>query len=239
MSSQKNKKKNVDLSFRNAQEDTREDIVPINSDWEKGGGATIDDFYSRVNSIKIQKYKPFALEDKYIIPNILEEETDSFEDETANYSLFQPFEMEIKFFKATEDVKTPSRSRDTDAGLDFYAHIPDTFYVDIEPGGRHLFSTGIHIETPPQYFMQLCNRSGLSIKKGLLITGGIVDSGYTGEIKIGMINTSDEIVRIHHQDKIAQGILQKYTLQKLTEVKSVKELGKTDRGDKGFGSSDN
>jgi dUTP pyrophosphatase len=104
----------------------------------------------------------------------------------------------------------------------------------LQPFERALIPTGIFIELPQGYEVQVRPRSGLAIKQGItcLNTPGTIDADYRGEIKIILINLSQEEQVIHPGDRIAQMVIQK--VEKI-EWKSVPELEVTERNAGGFG----
>ena len=126
-------------------------------------------------------------------------------------------------------AKTPTYAHQDDAGMDLYASKGNY----IPAGGRCTFPTGIHIEIPKGYFGAIRAKSGLLRNHGILCSGTI-DVGYTGEIMVTLVNTSDEMYCVSEGDKIAQLIIIPYERVELLEVES---LEKTERGDNGFGSS--
>ncbi len=126
-------------------------------------------------------------------------------------------------------AKTPTYAHQDDAGMDLYASKGNY----IPAGGRCTFPTGIHIEIPKGYFGAIRAKSGLLRNHGILCSGTI-DVGYTGEIMVTLVNTSDELYCVSEGDKIAQLIIIPYERVELLEVES---LEKTERGDNGFGSS--
>lgn len=126
-------------------------------------------------------------------------------------------------------AKTPTYAHQDDAGMDLYASKGNY----IPAGGRCTFHTGIHIESPKGYFGAIRAKSGLLRNHGI-ICSGTIDVGYTGEIMVTLVNTSDEIYCVSEGDKIAQLIIIPYERVELVEVES---LEKTERGDNGFGSS--
>ena len=103
----------------------------------------------------------------------------------------------------------------------------------IPAGGRCTFHTGIHVEIPKGYFGAIRAKSGLLRNHGI-ICSGTIDVGYTGEIMVTLVNTSDEMYCVSEGDKIAQLIVIPYERVELVEAES---LEKTERGDNGFGSS--
>ena len=127
-------------------------------------------------------------------------------------------------------AKVPTRANDNDAGWDLYSII-DTI---IPAKQRKTVKTGIALEIPENMAGLIWPRSGLSVKQGIDVLAGVVDSGYRGEIMVCLYNTSDENVSINHGDRIAQIIF-----QEVPRVMMINQegLGSSQRGDNGFGSS--
>lgn len=139
------------------------------------------------------------------------------------------FEDSCVRYVKDKGAKTPTYAHQDDAGMDLYASKGNY----IPAGGRCTFPTGIHIEIPKGYFGAIRAKSGLLRNHGILCSGTI-DVGYTGEIMVTLVNTSDEMYCVSEGDKIAQLIIIPYERVELLEVES---LEKTERGDNGFGSS--
>ena len=139
--------------------------------------------------------------------------------------------MKIKF-TLDDGATAPTRAHDTDAGLDLYALHP----ADIPPGGRELISTGVHVAIPPGYVGMICPRSGLAHKHGLTVLNapGIIDAGYTGEIKVNLHNTEDRAVVLPSGARIAQLVITPIPDAHLVQVDG---LDTTERGDNGHGST--
>ena len=118
------------------------------------------------------------------------------------------------------------------SGMDIRADLNET--VTIKPLERVLIPTGLFIELPHGYEAQIRPRSGLAIKYGItcLNTPGTIDADYRGEIKIILINLSQEQHFIHPGDRIAQMIIQK--VEKAFLVPVI-ELNETERNAGGFG----
>ena len=135
----------------------------------------------------------------------------------------------MKFAK-TRDVKSPKRANDTDAGWDLYA----TKQRFLGPNQRATFSTGICLEVPQGFVGLIWPRSGLSVKKGIDVLAGVVDSGYRGEVKVCLLNTGHEWLEVEEGDRIAQILFQEVPEFQLLEVDTVQN---SDRGAGGFGSS--
>jgi len=126
----------------------------------------------------------------------------------------------------------PDYATQGSSGLDLRAFIPTP--VQLAPLERVLIPTGLHIAMPNHMEAQIRPRSGLAIKQGLtcLNTPGTIDADYRGEIKVILINLSNEIQVIQDGDRIAQIVFQQ--VEKM-EWQLVENLDTTQRGDGGFG----
>jgi dUTP diphosphatase len=118
------------------------------------------------------------------------------------------------------------------SGMDIRASLD--LSVTLQPLERTLIPTGLFVEIPNGYEIQIRPRSGLAIKQGItcLNSPGTIDSDYRGEIKIVLINLSSEEQVINHGDRIAQMIIQK---TERAEFEEVEFLNKTERAAGGFG----
>ena len=118
------------------------------------------------------------------------------------------------------------------SGMDIRASLD--IPVSLQPLERTLIPTGLFVEIPGGYEIQIRPRSGLAIKQGItcLNTPGTIDSDYRGEIKIILINLSSEEQVINHGDRIAQMIVQK---TERAEFEQVEFLNETERAKGGFG----
>ena len=139
--------------------------------------------------------------------------------------------MKIKIKKLHPNAKLPTYAKEGDAGMDLFS-VGDPV---IGAGGRLKLRTGIAMEIPNGYVGLIWDKSGLSFKTGLKTLGGVVDSGYRGEIYVTLFNpNTDSAVRVDEGSKIAQLLIQKVETVELLEVN---ELSETDRGEGGFGST--
>jgi dUTP pyrophosphatase len=127
-------------------------------------------------------------------------------------------------------AKVPTKANLNDAGFDLYS----TLDTVISPKQRKTVRTGIAIQMPDHLAGLIWPRSGLSVKHGIDVLAGVVDSGYRGEIMVCLYNTSDEIVSINTGDRIAQIIFQE--VPRVT-MEVHETLGSSQRGDNGFGST--
>lgn len=137
--------------------------------------------------------------------------------------------IEFKVQKISPDAMVPAKDDPANAGIDIYTNESYT----LQPGERHMFTTGISVEFPEGYVALFWDRSGLG-SKGIHRLAGVIDSGYRGEWKVVLLNTTREPYEIKKGDKIVQCVLQKF---KPVEIKEVEELNDSTRGGKGFGSS--
>lgn len=140
----------------------------------------------------------------------------------------------IKFFKLTERAKAPTKATRFAAGHDLYA-LED---VCLHPGEHKTINTGIGIQIVDGWYGRIAPRSGLAAKHGIDVLAGNVDCDYRGELKVVLINLGNNPVTIHKDKAIAQIIIEPFWQDSIPIV-SESEIDQTDRGDKGFGSSDN
>lgn len=134
----------------------------------------------------------------------------------------------------TSDLPLPQYQTELSAGMDIPAYIESS--VTLQPGDRTLIPTGLFLEIPPGYEMQIRPRSGLALKHGITVLNspGTVDADYRGEIKVLLINHGQEPFVISKGDRIAQMILAKY---EVISWEATSQLNTTERGDGGYGSS--
>lgn len=127
----------------------------------------------------------------------------------------------------------PTRAHLSDAGLDLYSGIEDCV---IHPGQRKAIDTAIKFAVPDNHVGLILDKSGLALNRGLTILGGVIDSGYRGDIKVIVHNTSDEDVLIQYGNKIAQLVIMPIVTP---EVQVMPDLppAEDERGEGGFGST--
>jgi len=143
--------------------------------------------------------------------------------------------VKVKITKLDPEAIIPQYAHPTDAGADVYAVEGTT----IAAGETKIVKTGIAVAIPVGYEIQVRPRSGLSLKSGLRIANapGTIDSDYRGEIGIIMTNTKDIPYVIDKGMKIAQLVISPVPRIKWEEVETVEDLGTTERGEGGFGST--
>lgn len=123
----------------------------------------------------------------------------------------------------------PERAHSADAGYDLRSPIKCRLYA----GEAVVIDTGVHVEIPVGYAGMLKSKSGLNVKHDI-VGEGVIDSGYTGSIRVKLYNHGSESYMIEVGDKISQLVI----LPIITpDLELVTELEETDRGDNGFGST--
>ena len=141
----------------------------------------------------------------------------------------------MKYTK-TKEVRSPNRGTPGSAGIDFY--IPTGYDQKIDPGCSALVPTGIKVNIPNDTMLQVCNKSSIASKKGLLVGAEIIDFDYQGEIFINVWNVSNKTVSLSSGTKLAQLILVPIlfpTLERVEESELFDEI--TVRGDGKLGST--
>jgi dUTP pyrophosphatase len=130
----------------------------------------------------------------------------------------------------TEGATLPTKAHEYDAGWDLYASEDAT----VAAGSTALIKTGIAMAIPQGFVGLIWPRSGMAVKKGVDVFAGVIDSGYRGEVRVCLYNSSDVELEIEAGNRIAQILFQEMPR---TTIVQVDELEDTDRGKGGFGSS--
>lgn len=132
------------------------------------------------------------------------------------------------------NFEIPKYATEESAGLDLQAFIESP--IELKPLERALVPTGLYISIPVGYEGQIRGRSGMALKHGISLANGIgtIDSDYRGEVKVILINLSNENYTINNGDRIAQLVFNQYIKAEWTEVVELRE---TTRGKGGFGHS--
>jgi|TARA_B100001093_G_scaffold355704_1_gene340290 dUTP pyrophosphatase len=136
--------------------------------------------------------------------------------------------------RISKNVLLPKYETPGSSGMDISAYIEKN--VEINPGEKSIIPTGFHLSIPEGYEVQIRPRSGLAAKKGITVlnTPGTIDSDYRGEIKVILINLSQEKFIVENNMRIAQIVICPVIQAHFEEVN---ELSSTDRGSGGFGST--
>jgi dUTP pyrophosphatase len=140
--------------------------------------------------------------------------------------------MKIKIKRTLKEAKLPTRSSDLDAGYDLYSAARGTLYCHVHR--RALVKTGISVSIPKGYYGRVAPRSGLALRDGIGVLGGVIDSGYRGEIGVILINSGVQDFDFYEGDRIAQLIIEKCHDIEWEECDSLED---SDRGEGGFGST--
>lgn len=142
--------------------------------------------------------------------------------------------MNLKIKRLRESAILPTYGTEHSAGLDLY--VPKGIYKSILPGETYILKSGIAMEIPEGYFGQMGPRSGIAIRKGLIVKNApaIIDSDYRGELMIALLNVSKDPVYIEQTDRVAQIAIVPY--EKVRVIDS-EDLTDTIRGSRGLGST--
>ncbi len=128
----------------------------------------------------------------------------------------------------------PAYATNQSAGMDLRAELSEP--IELKPLQRTLVATGLFIELPSGYEAQIRPRSGLAFKNGVTVLNspGTIDADYRGEIKVILVNLSNETFIINAGERIAQMVIAKH---ETIEWKSIEILEESVRGEGGFGST--
>ena len=141
----------------------------------------------------------------------------------------------IKVKVLDNSITLPKYETVSSAGMDIRAFIPEG-KIEIEPQERKLIRTGLCLEIPKGYEVQIRPRSGLALKNGITVLNspGTIDADYRGELRVILINHSADRFLITNEMRIAQMVVAQFSRVDLLEVE---DLSETDRGEGGFGST--
>lgn len=142
--------------------------------------------------------------------------------------------IEFKKLSHAAGLELPSYETASAAGMDIRAALEEA--ITIKKGERVLIPTGLQMALPQGYEAQIRPRSGLAIKNGITMLNapGTIDADYRGEVKVIAINHGGEDFIVNHGDRIAQMVIAPVVQ---LPIKEVQELGETERGEGGFGST--
>lgn len=142
--------------------------------------------------------------------------------------------VEVKVFREDETVKLPTYGKNGDACMDVYVHS-----IETKPDGRIIYHTGLHFRLPEDYEMKIRPRSSITKTYAIMQNApGTLDAGYTGELLI-VHRRIDEYNYPEYQvgDRVAQILVRRRERIEWKEVTTQEELGTTERGAGGFGST--
>jgi len=138
--------------------------------------------------------------------------------------------LKLMIKRLKPDAVLPAYAMAGDDGLDLFA----SETVVLKRGDKAAIPTGIAMEIPEGHVGLVWDKSGLAMKHGLKTLGGVVDSGYRGEVLVGIMNLGPADYTFEKGHKIAQMVIQK---KENVTVEEVSELSSAERGDRGFGST--
>jgi dUTP pyrophosphatase len=142
--------------------------------------------------------------------------------------------VQMKYTNDT-DIKEPEYAYKSDSGFDLRS-VEDIW---VQANDRKLIPTGLRFDIPDGFEIQVRSKSGLALNQGLMVLNspGTVDSGYQGEIKVIMFNTTNQKIKIEKGQKIAQAVVCPVVNGRWIDLIKVETLSEKDRNDKGFGST--
>ena len=152
----------------------------------------------------------------------------------------------LYFYKVRKNAKMPHRAHIMDAGADlFYCTDPDYTHqlwgengdIMIAAGESCWIPTGLKVDLPRGYMMEIKNKSGIATKLRLLVGACVVDAGYTGEIYVNLQNIGKTNQRIAPGQKIAQAVVIPIVTPDIWETPHDPAIRRTARGSGGFGST--
>ena len=143
--------------------------------------------------------------------------------------------LDIGYEMLDEDMKSPSYAYETDSGFDLFSSVD----IVLGPWERALIPTGLKIDIPENYEIQVRSKSGLALSRGLMVLNspGTVDQGYTGEIKVILFNANIEENKIEKGMKIAQAVVCPVINGKWVNLVRKEKVQSKDRNENGFGST--
>jgi dUTP pyrophosphatase len=158
----------------------------------------------------------------------------NLEELEKNFKIERP-KQKLGYEKLHPDAVDPKYNYTSDSGFDLHSTISSV----IPPLGRALIPTGIKLQIPVGYEIQVRSKSGLALKQGLMVLNspGTVDRGYTGEIMVILFNTNQEEYHIKSGDKVAQAVLCPVMDGEVVDLIKIEKVDDGERGNNGFGST--
>lgn len=149
-------------------------------------------------------------------------------------------EMENMVYKvdlnySSKEGRLLSYNYESDSGFDLYS----IEQITIPAFGRALVPTGIVLDIPEGFEIQIRSKSGLALNQGLMVLNspGTIDQGYIGEIKIILFNTNNHQVIVERGMKVAQAVLANVVSGKFVTLNKIENVEQKERGSNGFGST--
>ena len=146
--------------------------------------------------------------------------------------------MKVNVYKVRESAKLPVRAHPTDAGMDLFFCPEEQEPVTVRGSRTCLLQTGLKIEVPEGYMLEIKNKSGIASKRQLVTGACVVDSGYDGEIFVNLHNVGERAQVVQPGQKIAQGVFVRVEQPMLVEIEEDNIYGQaTARGSGALGST--
>lgn len=193
--------------------------------------------YEKLTKIVTEKYGNSMVDLNNLSYEDLTSELDVLSDELQSMLLENTVNNIVLGFINKSTNQDPEYIYEGDSGFDLRANLQSP--ITLGPLEREMVPTGLYFQIPEGFEIQVRPRSGLAAKQGLSVlnTPGTVDQGYTGEVKVILVNLSNEKQIINHGDRIAQAVLCPVLTKRTATLTKVADLSQTDRGEGGFGST--
>lgn len=136
--------------------------------------------------------------------------------------------------------KNPKYETKGSSGFDLRANLESDTQINLAPLERAIIPTGLYFDLPDNFELQIRPRSGLAAKNGVTVlnTPGTVDSDYTGEVKVILVNLSNDYFTVRNGDRIAQAVVAPVWSENFVELSETDSINKeTERNQGGFGST--
>jgi dUTP pyrophosphatase len=156
------------------------------------------------------------------------------EDLESHFTEAMVNKVQMKYTNNSDNTE-PEYAYQSDSGFDLRS-VEDIW---VQANDRKLIPTGLRFDIPDGFEIQVRSKSGLALNQGLMVLNspGTVDSGYQGEIKVIMFNTTNQKIKIEKGQKIAQAVVCPVVNGRWIDLIKVEGLSEKDRNDKGFGST--
>lgn len=188
----------------------------------------------KINELSDKLFKAVdPTDDTYSYDDFIKEYGDMYQEKND----VTTFSINLNFVNNSENPD-PEYATEGSSGFDLRANLSESIVLGV--GERVVVPTGLFFDIPNGMEIQIRSRSGLSIKHGVVVLNGIgtIDSDYTGEIGIILINHGENEFIINHGDRIAQGVISSVIGKQLTNFVKVDTINKTTgRGYGGYGST--
>ena len=185
----------------------------------------------------LSKNNPKQMDDSSMLRSLgLDEETMNKIEEDTLESAKEQIKVRVSFMN-TSSNEDPKHKYIDDSGMDLRANLEEP--ISIKPSEIKLIPTGLHFELPESMEIQVRPRSGLAAKNGITVlnTPGTVDRGYSGEIKVILINLGKDSFLVSHGDRIAQAVISPVISGRWCILTKKDKLANTKRSDGSFGST--